>query len=50
MVVITKYNICPAEVTYGQIVIKNQKKAGRRTEQATDPDVLYSSVRAGNRR
>uniref|UniRef100_A0AAQ6ILV9 Ig-like domain-containing protein n=1 Tax=Anabas testudineus TaxID=64144 RepID=A0AAQ6ILV9_ANATE len=38
----------PADVTYGEVVIKNQKKkkAGSRTE-STDPDVLYSSVRAG---
>ncbi|XP_067379643.1 uncharacterized protein [Channa argus] len=37
----------PAEVTYDQVVIKNKRKAGRRTEQPSDPDVLYSSVRAG---
>ncbi|XP_067379644.1 uncharacterized protein [Channa argus] len=37
----------PTEVTYGQVVIKNHRKTGRRTEQPSDPDVTYSSVRAG---
>uniref|UniRef100_UPI003AAF1C1E uncharacterized protein n=1 Tax=Centroberyx gerrardi TaxID=166262 RepID=UPI003AAF1C1E len=38
----------PGEVTYGQVVIKPQKKTGTRTAQPSDPDVVYSSVRAGH--
>ncbi|XP_039858373.1 uncharacterized protein LOC120715431 [Simochromis diagramma] len=38
----------PNDVTYGQVVFKKQRKAGRNKEQPADPDVVYSSVRAGN--
>ncbi|CAI5657458.1 unnamed protein product [Oreochromis niloticus] len=37
----------PSEVTYGQVQIRSQRPAGRNTEYPADPDVVYSSVRAG---
>ncbi|XP_030580912.1 uncharacterized protein LOC115777218 [Archocentrus centrarchus] len=37
----------PADITYGQIVIRAQRPARMENELPPDPDVVYSSVRAG---